>query len=55
MAKQKEIVTKHGVHVKIAADLGCHCNTVKNALKGKYNSPLAQRIRDIARKQYGGR
>lgn len=53
--KLKKIRVDWGLHGDIAADVGCHINTVKNSLSGKYSSPLNLRIREIARQKYGGR
>lgn len=49
----KQILVKHGEAVAIARFLGCNKNTVTSALKGKYNTPLAQKIRKIALKRGG--
>ena len=51
--KMKQILTKHGEVTAIARFLGCDRNTVTNALQGKYNTELAQRIRKIAVKRGG--
>ena len=53
--KKKTIMTPWGTHGEIAAEVGCHINSVKNALKGKQDSLLAEHIREIAKKKYGGK
>lgn len=44
----KEILTKRGEIKAIARFLAVSRLTVMNALKGRYNTPLAERIRKIA-------
>jgi hypothetical protein len=51
----KEIIVKRGVQGKIAAEIGCHPNSVKLALAGVTDSEMANRIRELAKKKYGGR
>lgn len=51
----KEIIVKTGVKTKIATEIGCHPNSVKLALLGVTESELASRIRELAKKKYGGR
>lgn len=58
MARKKKlsvIRVDWGLHDDIAAEVGCHINTVKNSLKGKSSTPLNMRIRELAKKKYGGR
>lgn len=51
----KEIMVKKGVAPKIAKDLACHINSVYMALRGVTDSELADEIRKLAKKKYGGR
>lgn len=51
----KEILVKRGVKTKIANELGCHLNSVQHALAGVTDSELADKIRNLAKKKYGGR
>lgn len=51
----KVILVKVGEKKKIAAEIGCHPNSVKLALLGVTDSELASRIRELAKKKYGGR
>ena len=50
----REIVTPWGCHGDIAAEVGCHINSVKDALKGKRDSIMGKRIRELALKKYSG-
>lgn len=43
-----EILTKHGERGKLAKIFDVSHVTVRNALKGRTNSPLAKRIRQAA-------
>ena len=52
--KLREIVTPWGYHGNIAAEVGCHINSVKDALKGKRDSIMGKRIRELALKKYSG-
>lgn len=52
--KLREIVTPWGYHGDIAAEVGCHINSVKDALKGKRDSIMGKRIRELALKKYSG-
>lgn len=52
--KLREIVTPWGYHGSIAAEVGCHINSVKAALKGKRDSLMGMRIRELALKKYSG-
>ena len=38
----------------IAAEVGCHPNTVTNALKGRWGSEKDELIRELAMKKYNG-
>ena len=49
----KQILVKHGESKEIARFLGCNKNTVTSALRGKYNTELARKIRKIAIKRGG--
>ena len=49
----KEILTKKGEIKAIAKFLGCNRNTVTNALTGRYDTKLAQKIRKTALKRGG--
>ena len=51
----KEIMVKKGVAPKIAKELTCHINSVYLALRGVTDSELADEIRALAKKKYGGR
>lgn len=51
----KEILVKRNVKGKIAKELDCHPNTVYLALAGITESELADKIRALAKKKYGGR
>lgn len=52
--KLREIVTPWGCHGDIASEVGCHINSVKDALKGKRDSVMGLRIRELAIKKYSG-
>jgi hypothetical protein len=52
--KLREISTPRGSNVQIAAELGCHPNTVTNALKGRWGSEKDEQIRELAMKKYNG-
>jgi hypothetical protein len=52
--KRKEIITPWGYHGDIAAEVGCHINSVKDALKGKRDSLLGMKIRELALRKYSG-
>lgn len=52
--KLREIVTPWGCHGDIASEVGCHINSVKDALKGKRDSVMGQRIRELAIRKYSG-
>lgn len=51
----KQIIVKKGAQKNIATEIGCHPNSVKLALLGVTESELASRIRELAKKKYGGR
>lgn len=53
--KLKHIEVRWGLHGEIAAEIGCHINTVRNSLNGKYSSPKNIEIRELALKKYGGK
>lgn len=56
MRKSKRIITPYGAQTKIAKEIGCSVSTVKNALRGTYDSPLSIQIRTLATsKKYGGK
>lgn len=50
----REISTPRGSNVLIAAEVGCHPNTVTNALKGRWGSEKDELIRELAMKKYNG-
>lgn len=50
----REIVTPWGCHGDIAIETNCHINSVKDALKGKRDSLLGHKIRELALKKYSG-
>lgn len=53
--KLKELITPWGSHEKIAAEFGCHPNTVRNSLSGKFTSKKNLAIRELAKSKYGAR
>ncbi len=51
---KNRIYTDRGTGVKLAEVFGCTTVTVCNALVGKLNSKLSEKIRHTAIKEYGG-
>lgn len=54
MKRKEEILVTTGDRVKIAQEVGCHINSVAPALSGVRNSALADKIREVAIKKFGG-
>lgn len=51
---EKEILIKHGVRKRLMSAFGVSYPTVRNALRYKSHTELAQRIRYVTKKRYGG-
>ena len=52
---KKRIITPYGTMTKMAKEIGCSVGTVKNALRGAFDSKLSDEIRALAIKKYGGK